>query len=100
MTEKEVLGFKPTTRLEQVGEEHPKCIRIASIATDDATILPHHANSGRMEFSERTGQKFRSYRRAAGKGAQKGAWVEIVIIGTHTLRAPVPIDSSIDTHQI
>jgi hypothetical protein len=30
----------------------------------------------------------------------RGAWVEIVIIGTHTLRAPVPIDSSIDTHQI
>jgi hypothetical protein len=29
-----------------------------------------------------------------------GAWVEIVIIGTHTLRAPVPIDSSIDTHQV
>jgi hypothetical protein len=27
MTEKEVLGFKPTTRLEQVGEEHPKCIK-------------------------------------------------------------------------
>jgi hypothetical protein len=30
----------------------------------------------------------------------RGAWIEIVIIGTHTLRAPVPIDSSIDTHQI
>jgi hypothetical protein len=30
----------------------------------------------------------------------RGAWVEVVIIGTHTLRAPVPIDSSIDTHQI
>jgi hypothetical protein len=30
----------------------------------------------------------------------RGAWVEIIIIGTHTLRAPVPIDSSIDTHQI
>ena len=27
MTEKEVLGVKPTTRLEQVGEEHPKCIK-------------------------------------------------------------------------
>lgn len=24
--------------------------------TDDATILPYHANSGRMEFSERTGR--------------------------------------------
>ena len=30
----------------------------------------------------------------------RGAWVEIIIIGTHTLRAPVPIDSSIDTHQV
>ena len=30
----------------------------------------------------------------------RGAWVEIIIIGTHTLRAPVPIDSSIDTHQL
>ena len=29
----------------------------------------------------------------------RGAWVEI-IIGTHTLRAPVPIDSSIDTNQL
>src|SRR5260370_34121955 len=28
-----------------------------------------------------------------------GAWVEIVIIGTHTLRVSAPIDSSIDTHQ-
>ena len=34
------------------------------------------------------------------EGIMRGAWVEIIIIGTHTLRAPVPIDSSIDTHQV
>jgi hypothetical protein len=27
MTEKEVLGFEPSTRLEQVGDEHPECIK-------------------------------------------------------------------------
>jgi len=27
MTEKEVFGFKPTARLEQVGDEHPECIK-------------------------------------------------------------------------
>src|SRR5262249_8614221 len=27
MTEKEVLGFKPTTRLEQAGDKHPECIK-------------------------------------------------------------------------
>jgi hypothetical protein len=31
-----------------------KC-RIASIAPDDAMILPHDANPRRMKFSERTG---------------------------------------------
>jgi hypothetical protein len=27
MTEKEVLGFKPTTRLEQIGDEHREGIK-------------------------------------------------------------------------
>src|SRR5713226_3297864 len=39
-------------------------------------------------------------RERCSEGIMRGAWVEIIIIGTHTLRAPVPIDSSIDTHQI
>ena len=39
-------------------------------------------------------------RERCSEGIMRGAWVEIIIIGTHMLRAPVPIDSSIDTHQI
>jgi hypothetical protein len=39
-------------------------------------------------------------RERCSEGIMRGAWIEMVIIGTHTLRAPVPIDSSIDTHQI
>src|SRR3974390_517252 len=51
--------YRPTTIAPDVHgqrreRQRGKCIRIASIAPDDATILLHHANSGRMEFSERT----------------------------------------------
>jgi hypothetical protein len=35
----------------------PSACRIANITVNDATILPYHANLGRMEFSERTGQR-------------------------------------------
>lgn len=54
MAEKEVFGFEPSARLEQVGGERPECIKDRKHRPDDATILPHHANSGRTEFSERT----------------------------------------------
>jgi len=33
----------------------PSACRIASIDPDDAMILPHEANPGRIKFSERTG---------------------------------------------
>jgi hypothetical protein len=55
MTEKQVFGLKPTSRLEQVGDKLPSECRIASIGPDDAMILPHDANPGRIEFSETTG---------------------------------------------
>jgi hypothetical protein len=54
MTEKQVFGLKPTSRLEQVATNIPSECRIASIDPDDAMILPHDANPGRIEFSETT----------------------------------------------
>jgi hypothetical protein len=52
MTEKQVLGFKPAPRVEQAGV--PSECRIASISPDDAMILPHDTNPGRIKFSEGT----------------------------------------------
>jgi hypothetical protein len=43
-----------TARLEQVRDEHCECVEDSKHHRHDATILPRHANSGRMEFSERT----------------------------------------------
>jgi hypothetical protein len=54
MTEKQVLRLKPAPRLEQIGDIPTEC-RIASIGPDDAMILPHDANPGRMQFWKRTG---------------------------------------------
>jgi hypothetical protein len=53
VTEKKVLGFKLPPRLEQVGDEHSKRVQDRK-HQNDAMILPHHANPGRMGFSERT----------------------------------------------
>jgi len=56
MPEKEVLDFKLTPRPEQVGDERPEQLedrRIASIAPDDAPILPHRANQQGWNFRER-----------------------------------------------
>ncbi len=52
MTKKQILGFKPAPRLEQVDNEHSE--RMEEHRLNDAMILPHDANLGRMEFSERT----------------------------------------------
>jgi hypothetical protein len=54
LTKKKVLGFKVPPRLEQVGANIPSACKTANIAQNDAMILPHDANPGRMEFSERT----------------------------------------------
>src|ERR1700730_5235673 len=51
-------------------------------------------------FLTRDRSKIPFCRERCEEGIMRGAWVEIIIIGTHTLRAPVPIDSSIDTHQM
>jgi hypothetical protein len=54
MTEKQVLSFKPASRLEYVATNITSKCRIASISLNDAMILPHEANLPRMKFSERT----------------------------------------------
>ncbi len=54
MPKKQNLGFKPRSRLEQVDEKHSRARKIADIVFYDATILPPHANPGRMEFSGST----------------------------------------------
>jgi hypothetical protein len=54
MTEKQILGFKPRPRLEQIGDNMPSERRIAFIAPNDGLILPHRTNPGPMEYSEGT----------------------------------------------
>ena len=55
MAEKQILGFRPGPRLEQVGEEHSERVQDRKLALNDAMILPYDANPGRTRFSERTG---------------------------------------------
>jgi hypothetical protein len=55
MTEKQVLGFKPAPRLEQIGDEHSERVQDRKPRSNDAMILRHDANLRRMKFSERTG---------------------------------------------
>jgi hypothetical protein len=55
MTEKQVLGFKPAPRLEQIGDEHSERVQDRKHRSNDAMILRHDANLRRMKFSERTG---------------------------------------------
>jgi len=57
MPKKQYLGFKSGARLNQVDNDPSKSIETENIALHNATILPRHANPGRMEFSERTGVK-------------------------------------------
>ena len=52
MSEKQILSLKPAPRLEQVGYKHSEC-KTANIAQNDAMILPHDANPGRMGFSDK-----------------------------------------------
>jgi hypothetical protein len=54
MTEKQTLGFKPSPRLEQIGDNMPSERRIVYIAPNDGLILPHCTNPGPMEYSEGT----------------------------------------------
>jgi hypothetical protein len=48
MAKKQVLGFKPPPRLEQVNDEHSERVQIANIAFNDAMILPYNANPSRI----------------------------------------------------
>jgi len=57
MPKKQNFGFKPGARLEQVDYEHSNSMKDRKHASHDGTILPGNANPGRIEFSERTGQK-------------------------------------------
>ena len=54
MAEKQTLGFKPSSRLEQIGDNMPSERRIVYIAPNDGLILPHSTNPGPMEYSEGT----------------------------------------------
>src|SRR5262245_33185810 len=54
MTEEQVLGFKPHTRPEYVGDEPSKQLQDRKHRLNDATILPYDANPRRTKFSERT----------------------------------------------
>ena len=54
MTEKQILGFKPRPRLEQIGDNMPCERRIVYIAQNDGLILPHRTNPDPMEYSEGT----------------------------------------------
>ena len=54
MTKKQVLGFKPAPRLEQVGDEHSERVHDREHRSGHAMILPYDAKPGRMRFSERT----------------------------------------------
>ena len=82
MTEKKVLGFKLPPRLEQVGDEHSECVQPANIAQHDAMNLPHHANPGRMEFSERTrthlGGVVATSSLSAGHRIRRGGFEDVV----------------------
>ena len=58
MTKKQILGFKPTARLEQVDDEHSKRAQDRKHQVQDAIILAYDATRGWMEFSERTAVKW------------------------------------------
>jgi hypothetical protein len=47
------LGFAWNGKTYPVGDKHPSNWRIASIAADDALILPHRANLLGRNFRER-----------------------------------------------
>jgi hypothetical protein len=59
MAEKQILSLKPAPRLEQVGNEHSERVQDRKHPLNDAMILPHDPNPGRMEFSERTEIQYR-----------------------------------------
>ena len=56
MAKKQILCFKPASRLEQIGDEHAERVQHRNIVPNDAMILRYLANLRRMEFSERTGR--------------------------------------------
>jgi len=52
MTEKQALGFKPTSRLEQIGEIRSKQVYDRAHRMDDALILTYCANPAGSNFRE------------------------------------------------
>jgi hypothetical protein len=81
MTEKQILGFKPAPRLEQVGDV-PSACRIANIALKDAMILPYDANPGRMKFWGKDTQSGHCRMRRSGL-PYAGAKCRVVIGADH-----------------
>jgi hypothetical protein len=52
MTEKQILGFKPTSRLEQIGEMRSKQVDDRKHRMDDALIRAYCANPAGSNFRE------------------------------------------------
>jgi hypothetical protein len=50
MSEKQVLGFEPPPRLEDVADDHQKQLQDRKHRPDDAMILDHIANPGGWNF--------------------------------------------------
>ena len=72
--------------------------RAARAPSETVAVFEHEISEilGRSQAYPGLGDSLKT----CSEGIMRGAWVEIIIIGTHTLRAPVPIDSNIDTHQV
>jgi hypothetical protein len=56
MTEKDILGFKPASRLEQIGEIRSKQVDDRKHRIGDALILPHRAHPAGSNFGNHGAQ--------------------------------------------
>jgi hypothetical protein len=54
MAEKQILNFKPASRLEQIDDQHFERVQDCKHPRKSCDDSPTEANPGRMKFSERT----------------------------------------------
>jgi hypothetical protein len=86
VAKKQVLGLKPASRLEQVGNEHSESAKDRKHKINDATILSYDVNLGRMEFSERTGVELHANTFQATKGQVIGRLIADGFAGSEAER--------------